>query len=58
MNSWANIKTITKRELGGLFLVAARLCFHRHFPAAVRVLHLHGRRILRARRGLAGASVL
>ena len=54
MNSWANIKTITKRELGAYFSSPARVCFHCYLSAALRILHLHGRRFFRARRSLAG----
>ena len=36
-------QTIAKRETQRLLLVAGRVRFHRHLPAAVRILHVHGR---------------
>src|SRR5207249_5644267 len=40
-----------------LFFFAARLYFHRNLFAAVRLFHLYGGRLLRARRGFAGAAI-
>ena len=38
-----NIKTIAKRELSGVFLLARRLCLHRHLSFVDGIFHLHGR---------------
>ena len=55
---FANIKTITKRELGAYFSSPLAYVFHRDLSAAVRVFHFFRRRIFRSGRGRSRASVL